>query len=148
MEAIALLALLGMYGCLCGVLGGAAGMILTQRTYERIVRRVTVEVEAQPVTARITAPAVVDVQVRVPAIAPLTVPIVMAPTPTTRELADRVLAAVPDIGPTSLAEIIGCAKSTAHTIIQEWRQTSGAPDVEPPQREELSAWPPLLAAGD
>jgi hypothetical protein len=145
MDALGLLVAFGSAALLGGIIGGGIGMMAAVELirFGDSKRRVRIEVEAEPVTARVTAPAVVNVPVtlHIPPIEPLTVPIVMAAQPSARELAERILAAVPDMGPTSLAEIVGCSKSTAHAIIQEWRAAHGTPDVDVPEREELGAWP-------
>lgn len=54
----------------------------------------------------------------------VTVPIVTTAAPSTRELAARVLAAWPEIGPRKLAAICQCSTSTAHAIITEWAPAS------------------------
>jgi len=151
MDALGLLMAFGCAALIGGILGGAIGMMAATELirFGDSKRKVRIEVEADPVTARVTAPAVVNVPVmlHIPPIEPLTVPIVMAAQPSARELAERILAAVPDMGPTSLAEIVGCSKSTAHAIIQEWRATHGTAEIELPERVELSAWgrPPMPA---
>lgn len=145
MEAIGVVGLFGCAALLGGIIGGAIGMMAATELirFGDAKRRVVVEVEAAPITAHVTAPAMVNVPVtlHIPPIEPLTVPIVMAAQPSARELAERVLAFAPDMGPTGLAEIVGVSKSTAHAIIREWRAGHGTPDVELPEREELSAWP-------
>jgi len=105
-----------------GIVGGLAVTWLRTRwqTYIRLtdpnVLDVPVQLRATPVALRVitTAPE------------PVTVPIVTAPAPTARELAERVLAVLPDTGPTALAAIVDCSKSTAHQIIQEWKETHSA----------------------
>ena len=158
---IVLIFVLGLVAvALVAAIGAAGGAWLTLRVAEHVRRSVVVEVEAHPITARVTAPAEVAVPVRfvLPELAPITVPIVTAPAPSTRELAERVLAEMPDLGARGLARIAGCAVSTAHGIISEWHAARGtAPSapamvaagalvgaVLPPSgadREELDAWP-------
>ena len=46
---------------------------------------------------------------------PVCIPIVWE-TPSNEDLARKVLAVLPDLGPTELAAILGCAKSTAHEL--------------------------------
>ena len=78
-----------------------------------------------PVDVRLRAgPVALRVDVEQPEA--VNVPIVVTAAPTTRELASRVLAAWPEIGPRKLAAICQCSTSTAHAIITEWeRQPAG-----------------------
>jgi len=156
---------------LVAAIGAAGGAWLTLRVAEHMRRRVVVEVEAHPITARVTAPAEVAVPVRLilPKLDPITVPIVTAPAPSVRELAERIVAAVPDIGPSALAMAVGCSKSTAHGILQDLRgvgrggavvavsapvvalpMPTFAPVVAAPEldREELDVWLDKSAFGD
>jgi len=53
-----------------------------------------------------------------------------------------VLRVYPDTGPTDLAEIVGCAKSTAHGILSERKtgQEPEAPGDLTGDREKISTW--------
>ncbi len=81
-----------------------------------------------PVDVRLRAgPVALRVDVEQPEA--VTVPIVTTAAPTTRELAGRVLAAWPEIGPRKLAAICQCSTSTAHAIITDWEaKASGVVD--------------------
>ncbi len=113
---IGLCVLGGMAG---GIVGGCAVTWLRTRwqTYIHLpdppVLDVPVQLRATPVALRVTTTAP----------EPVTVPIITAPAPTARELAERVLTVWPDVGPTALAGIIEVSKSTAHQIIQDWKET-------------------------
>jgi hypothetical protein len=73
----------------------------------------------------------VSVPIRVQQPDAVVVEIVTAGGPTQRELAARVIATLPSIGPTDLAQIVQCAKSTAHAMIRDAREGRLAlPDVE------------------
>jgi hypothetical protein len=105
-------------GGLAGAIGGIIAGWLKQRIVsaalrlpERLELPVDVRLVAEPVGLRVyaSAPEAVEVPVR------------LAPLPELQELASRIVAAVPTIGPTALAEILGCAKSTAFEMIQRSR---------------------------
>jgi hypothetical protein len=103
---------------LAGAIGGVIAGWLKQHVASAALRLpaqlelpVDVRLVAEPVGLRVyaSAPEVVEVPVR------------LAPLPELQELASRIVAAVPTIGPTALAEILGCAKSTAFEMIQRSR---------------------------
>jgi hypothetical protein len=105
-------------GVLAGAIGGLIAGWLKQRVAdaalrlpERLDLPVDVRLVAEPVGLRVyaSAPEAVEVPVR------------LAPLPELQELAERIVAAVPEIGPTALAAILGCAKSTAFEMIQRSR---------------------------
>jgi hypothetical protein len=106
-------------GGLAGAIGGIIAGWLKQRIVsaalrlpERLELPVDVRLVAEPVGLRVyaSAPEAVEVPVR------------LAPLPELQELASRIVAAVPEIGPTALSAILGCAKSTAHDLIQRSRE--------------------------
>jgi hypothetical protein len=156
MESALLFILLLAAVALVAGIGAAGGAWLTLRVAEHVRQRVVVEVEARLITARVTAPAEVKIPVRLvlPELDPVTVPIVTAPVPSTRELAEKVLAETPEIGARGLARIVGCAVSTAHGIITDYHAARGtAPTASAmvaaasvaAEREELGVWPPRTA---
>ncbi len=151
MDGLTILGIFGIGALLGGIIGGVIGMMAAVELirFGDSKRRVVVSVEAAPITAHVTAPAVVDVPVvvHIPPIAPLSVPIVMAAPPNVAELAERVLAEAPEMGPEALARIVGCAEDTAYALILDWRDAQGPAEEALPVREELCAWtrPPLPA---
>jgi hypothetical protein len=54
------------------------------------------------------------------------------------ELAERVLAEPPELGPDALARIVGCAEDTAYALILDWRDAQGLVAEGAPVREELT----------
>lgn len=111
----------------CSLLGGFAGALIVSLSGRRSVEvrpvadgvlDVPVQLQADPVQFRIRA--------SVAEIEPVLIPITTAPLPSTQELAARILARFPDAGPTDIAEIAGCAKSTAHAIIADYKSGFGA----------------------
>lgn len=139
-------AVIVLIGLIAGMIGGAVGYGAARLAMNHVLRVVEIQVQAVAVSKKILAPAEVQLRVHVPDPEPITVPIVTTPAPTHRELAERVLSVYPDIGPTDLAEIVGCAKSTAHGILSEHRA-----EQEPEtsalgfDRQEIDAW---RAAGE
>ena len=112
---------------LSGFVGGIAGALIVANSHRRTieVRPVADGVIDMPVQVH-TEPVALRVRATVAEIDPLIVPIVMAPLPTTQDLATRVLARFPGAGPTDIAEIAGCSKSTAHAIIADFKAGFGA----------------------
>ncbi len=140
-DFVTVAAVIILVGLIAGMIGGAIGYGATRLAMNHILRVVKIEVQAVAVSKRIMAPAEIQLRVHVPPIEPITVPIVTAPAPTHRELAERVLNVYPDTGPTDLAEIVGCAKSTAHAILSERRATQ-EPEASAlvVDREEISTY--------
>lgn len=122
LQAVVLLSLiLVLMSSIVGAVVGA--LISTRRSVEvRPVAdeplNVQVNLTADPVALRVRA-AVAEIE-------PVIIPIVTAPLPSTQDLAARILARFPDAGPTDVAEITGCAKSTAHAIIADYKTGFGA----------------------
>lgn len=133
---VGLLGLLTLFG---GMVGGSimAGLVLWARTrWPRLLLGERSELVLPVRVALHTDPVQLAVRVRQPE--PVAVEVVTTGTPTTRELAARVIATFPTIGPTDLANIVQCSKSTAHAIIQEARAGRLAlPDVSDPEEGEL-----------
>jgi hypothetical protein len=135
---------------LASLIGGALGYSAAAYAIRHVLRVVEIQVQAVAVSHRIVAPAEVQLRVHVPAPDPVTVPVVTAPMPSARDLAERVLAVYPETGPTDLAVIVGCAKSTAHAILHDRKPAVGTALPAAPQQlnacvgdlEEISAWPP------
>jgi hypothetical protein len=112
---------------LSSILGGIGGAVIVSISSRRSIEvrpaidgslDVPVQLVADPVALRVRA--------SVAEIEPVLIPITTAPLPSTQELAARILARFPDAGPTDIAEIAGCAKSTAHAIIADYRTGFGA----------------------
>jgi hypothetical protein len=108
---------------LSSVVGATVGaLISTRRSIEvRPVAdeplHVQVNLTADPVALRVRA-AVAEIE-------PVIIPIVTAPLPSVSEQAARILARFPEAGPTDVAEITGCAKSTASAIITDYKAGFG-----------------------
>lgn len=124
-DVLALLLLAGFTGGLAGLIASGAVWWIRTRWPNVILRGIdgtrVLDVDLQLRTRPIA------LQLQVPPLDPLTIPITTPAAPSVRELAERVLATVPDIGPTDLAAIAGCAKSTAKTIIDDWRSRAANP---------------------
>jgi|GEM_PF-1834995 len=121
-----------------GIAGGlTAGLIvaLARRPQSIDVRAVADQVLSVPVSLQ-TDPVALHVHTQVAQPDPVVVEVITGGSPTTRELAARVLATMPSIGPTDLSTIVQCSKSTAHAIIQDVRAGRLAlPDVPDPDDE-------------
>jgi hypothetical protein len=121
----------GLAGFIAGLLGGWLRGRLTQLALRSQTLEVPLQLHAEPILLPIQArvnPVQLPVTVRQPD--PVTVELTVAapPTASLQELAGRVLELYPDIGPTDLAAICQCAKSTAHGLIHAWRATRAFPD--------------------
>lgn len=124
----------------CGACGGLVSAFLALWLKVRLPRTILRGLEG---------PRVIDLDVqfaaqpvRLPIAAqqpdPIIVEVITAGAPTTRELAARVIAAMPAIGPTDLASICQCSKSTAHAIIKDAREGRlTLPTVPEPEEGEL-----------
>lgn len=115
---IFLIVIVAIVGGLAGglIAGLAVGMIRRSQTVEvRAVAdgtlNVPVQLQADPVALRI------HTQVAQPD--PVLIEVATGGAPSQRELAARVLSVFETIGPTDLAAIVGCAKSTASAIIRD-----------------------------
>jgi hypothetical protein len=138
-EAGLMVAILAAFAVICGATGGAIGYIVSRAAYERIQRFVEVEVDVQTVTARIVAPVQVDLQVNVPNMAPISVPVeaeLVNSTPNV-ELTRRLLDEAPQLGPRALARIFQCAPSTAQTYYVQSAKVVGT-SVTPEQALNLA----------
>ena len=102
--------------------GGIGGAIIVSISQRRIVEvrptldgalKVPVQLMADPVSLHVRA--------TVAEIEPITIQVATAPLPTVQDMATRVLSRFPNAGPTDIAEIAGCAKSTAHAIITDYK---------------------------
>ncbi len=111
---------------LSSILGGLGGaMIVTVSARRSIdvrpiadgVLDIPVQLHSEPVALRVRA-VVAEIE-------PLLIPIVMAPLPSVSEQAARILTRFPEAGPTDVAEITGCAKSTASAIIADYKAGFG-----------------------
>lgn len=124
-QAIVVLVLCTMF--FSAVLGGIGGALIVATSARRTieVRPVIEGVIDVPVQLH-SEPVFLQVRASVAEIEPLLIPVVMAPLPSVAELAAKVLARFPDAGPTDIAEIAGCAKSTAHAIINDYKAGFGA----------------------
>jgi hypothetical protein len=109
------------------ILGGIGGALIVATSARRTVEvrpavdgviDVPVQLHSEPVFLKVRA--------SVAELEPLLIPVVMAPLPSVAELAAKVLARFPEAGPTDIAEIAGCAKSTAHAIINDYKAGFGA----------------------
>lgn len=121
---LAILALSSLAGLLAGLLAGWLKQHVASaalRLPERTDLAVDVVLHARPVS--------IPINVRQPDA--VVVEVVTAGGPTQRELAARVIATMPSIGPTDLAQIVQCSKSTAHAMIRDAREGRLAlPDVQ------------------
>jgi hypothetical protein len=112
---------------LSSILGGVGGALIMSVSQRRAidVRPVADGVIDMPVQVH-TEPVAIRVRAAVAEIEPVISPIVMAPLPSTQDLATRILARFPEAGPTDIAEITGCAKSTAHAILVDYKSGFGS----------------------
>jgi hypothetical protein len=109
---------------LAAVVGGTVGALVATR---RSVEVRPVNTEPLPVTVTLQAePVLLNVRASVAAIEPVVIQVATAPLPNVQDLAARILSRFPDAGPTDIAEIAGCAKSTAHAIIADYKAGFGA----------------------
>ena len=111
---------------LSSILGGIGGALIMSVSQRRTidVRPVADGVIDMPVQVH-TEPVALRVRATVAEIEPVSIPIVMAPLPSVSDQAARILARFPDAGPTDVAEITGCAKSTASAIIADYKAGFG-----------------------
>lgn len=79
-------------------------------------------------TQRLEVPVTVTARVQIPAVEPISVPVVTLPAPTNADLALRIVAEVGDIGPRSLARILDIAPSSAHAILERIASENPATD--------------------
>lgn len=112
---------------LSSILGGIGGAVIVSISARRSieVRPVTdgvldvpVQLHAETVALRVRA--------SVAEIEPIVIQVATAPLPNVQDMAARILSRFPDAGPTDIAEIAGCAKSTAHAIIADYKSSFGA----------------------
>lgn len=109
------------------VLGGVGGAVIVSISQRRVVEvrpavdgvlDIPVQLHAEPVFLTVRA-AVAEIE-------PLVIQVATAPLPSVQDMAARILSRFPDAGPTDIAEIAGCAKSTAHAIIADYKAGFGA----------------------
>jgi hypothetical protein len=113
-----------LFSALLGGIGGAVIVSISTRRSIEVrpavdgVLDVPVQLHSEPVALRVRA--------TVAEIEPIVIQVATAPLPNVQDMAARILARFPDAGPTDIAEIAGCAKSTAHAIIADYKTGFGA----------------------
>lgn len=135
--ALAFLILLALLaGCFGGLLA-AAGVFWARVRWPRLL--LSADTNELPVRVQLRAEAVqLPIRVRQPD--PVAVEVITTGAPTTRQLAGRVIATFPTIGPSDLAAIVQCSKSTAHAILLEARAGRlELPTVPEPDDESFDA---------
>jgi hypothetical protein len=110
-DVLLILMFAGCMGFLGGVLGSAAVWMYGRRWYPQLVQD-----QELPIRVRL---APIALQVSVPPPAPLVVPVEVqaAPAPSVAERGTLILGEMPDLGPSALARMLNCSKSTAAAII-------------------------------
>jgi hypothetical protein len=112
---------------LSSILGGIGGAVIVSISARRSIEvrpvvdgvlDIPVQLHSDPVALRVRA--------TVAEIEPIVIQVATAPLPNVQDMAARILSRFPDAGPTDIAEIAGCAKSTAHAIIADYKNGFGA----------------------
>jgi hypothetical protein len=118
------------------LIGGALGYAGARLIYDRVIRSVEVEVECA--AARIVAPVTVELSLKVPNLAPISVPVeaeIVTPLGNV-ELTRRIIEEAPAIGPRALARIFQISTSTAQTYyVQSLKPARSDAPAEPPQAD-------------
>lgn len=138
-DAILLLVYYFAFALVAGALGGmvTAGLVLWARVkWPRVLLGGLATSYALDVDVQLrTKPVLLNVNVQRPD--PVIIEVATGGAPAMRELAARVIATMPSIGPTDLHNIVGCSKSTAHAILTDVRAGRLLlPDVEEAEEEE------------